>query len=74
LTGGSVRRGIIFGSVAFLLSFLFVPMVARFGDLMEGVNTPASPTETAMLWGIIGIITLVGFYLGYKGWGRYKDY
>lgn len=72
--GKKIRRGVTFGGVAMLLSMLFLPLIVNFATLGAEETPGGNPVQQAILWGIIAIITVTGFYLGYTGWGSAKDY
>lgn len=60
-----IRRGITFAGFALILSILIMPLALNV--VSPG---PVSPTVTSILWVVIAVLTAVGFYMGYSGWGR----
>lgn len=67
--GERIRRGVTFGGVALLLSLLIVPLALN--AVWQG---PVPEALTAMLWLVILALTAFGFYLGYSGWGRDREF
>lgn len=61
----NIRRAITFAGFALILSIIILPLA-----LNVFFTGPVSPTVTSILWVLIAVVTAIGFYMGYSGWGR----